>query len=142
MRAATLCAPSSHVPTIVRTGATWNALAVPTVAGPGLPLVERDRELAALDAVAADVRREPTTRLVLLTGDAGAGKTRLASEHVSRLPAPWAREQVGGDATAPSLSAPFDPLLDEVDPSGDPGRALARSLADALAARRADGPSR
>jgi tetratricopeptide (TPR) repeat protein len=47
------------------------------------PLVGRDRPLAELDAVLAEAR-QGRGRLVLLTGEAGIGKTRLAEELVRR----------------------------------------------------------
>jgi hypothetical protein len=47
------------------------------------PLVGRDRPLAELDALLAEAR-QGRGRLVLLTGEAGIGKTRLAEELVRR----------------------------------------------------------
>ena len=63
---------------------TWGGF----VPGACPEVIEREPELAFLDAVVAGV---PTTgaRLVLITGEAGAGKTRLAAELVARLPAGW-----------------------------------------------------
>jgi len=62
----------------------WEAEALHAVgAGPGHeapPLVGRDDELAFLEAQWRRVRHDRHARVVLLCGEAGSGKTRLASE--------------------------------------------------------------
>ena len=49
------------------------------------PVVGRDAELAALDAVYREVCERKASRLVTVIGDAGMGKSRLVSEVVDRL---------------------------------------------------------
>jgi predicted ABC-type transport system involved in lysophospholipase L1 biosynthesis ATPase subunit len=61
-------------------------------------LVERERELAVLRDVAAVVE-SGRARLVLLTGEAGIGKSALWSAFVSCLPSSWRVELVGGHRT-------------------------------------------
>ncbi len=48
------------------------------------PLVGRDAELEALEAVYREACEQPVARLVTVIGDAGAGKTRLTAEFVDR----------------------------------------------------------
>jgi class 3 adenylate cyclase len=51
----------------------------------GAPLVGRQEELARLQSAFASVRDERRSRVVLILGDAGIGKTRLTSEFLSSL---------------------------------------------------------
>jgi tetratricopeptide (TPR) repeat protein len=68
------------------------ALAVSrTVLGKPTPCVGRDRELAALEAAYERSVAEPSANVVLVTAEAGMGKSRLAAELTRRLralPAP------------------------------------------------------
>jgi hypothetical protein len=50
--------------------------------------VERDRELVVLARVADEVARG-VSQLVILSGEAGAGKSRLAAEFIGSLPSSW-----------------------------------------------------
>jgi DNA-binding CsgD family transcriptional regulator len=108
--------------------------------GPCRVLVERDHELRALSAVAADVAAGGAC-LVLLTGPAGVGKSRLWQELVASLPEGWIAGEVGGHRTDRTPMAPFSPLLEAL-PDGDdePVRTLGSALARALVARSGGGP--
>lgn len=80
---------------------------------PVLPFVGRDHELGLLsDAVTTT----PPGRLVLVEGEAGAGKTRLAEELAARLagdgrPAPIVR------AHAADTGVPYGPVIEALRPS-------------------------
>jgi hypothetical protein len=49
------------------------------------PCVGRDRELRLLEAMFDDCEREPAARAVVITGEAGVGKSRLRHELIRRL---------------------------------------------------------
>jgi hypothetical protein len=49
------------------------------------PVVGRDRELAALEAIYAECAAEPSAQVVLVTAPAGLGKSRLRTELLRRL---------------------------------------------------------
>jgi tetratricopeptide (TPR) repeat protein/tRNA A-37 threonylcarbamoyl transferase component Bud32 len=59
----------------------------PRLLGQSTPLVGRDRELGALVATFEQCASEPVARAVLVTGPAGAGKSRLRYELLRRLDA-------------------------------------------------------
>ena len=61
------------------------AVSARTVAGRVTPFVARDAELAALEGAYAAAVDEPAPRVVVVTGAAGLGKTRLAQEVAARL---------------------------------------------------------
>lgn len=65
-----------------------------TLLGRPTPTVGRDQELAILDAVFASSVAEPASRAVIVTGDAGVGKSRLRQEFVRRIAGP----EKGSDA--------------------------------------------
>jgi tetratricopeptide (TPR) repeat protein len=56
-----------------------------TLLGKATPCVGREREIGALEATFAECAGEPVARAVLVTAAAGAGKSRLRNEVVSRL---------------------------------------------------------
>src|SRR5690606_38000662 len=56
-----------------------------TLLGVPTPFVGRARVLGHLEATVAECVEERAARVVLVTGQAGAGKTRLAGELVRRL---------------------------------------------------------
>jgi eukaryotic-like serine/threonine-protein kinase len=56
-----------------------------TLLGRPTPFVGRDRELATLEAIAAECFHEPVARVVLLVGGAGTGKSRVRYELLHRL---------------------------------------------------------
>lgn len=56
-----------------------------TVLGRATPCVGRDHELAVLEAVFAECEAEPCARAVLVTGEAGIGKSRLGHEFQRRV---------------------------------------------------------
>jgi DNA-binding NarL/FixJ family response regulator len=77
------------------------------------PILGRDRELADLTEILG-LGDEPRSRCVLLSGDAGVGKTRLLRELVTRVRAAGWRPLVGhcldfGDSALPYL--PFSELF-------------------------------
>jgi tetratricopeptide (TPR) repeat protein len=59
----------------------------PRLLGKAMPLVGRDRESAALLAIFEQCVAEPVARAVLITGPAGAGKSRLCYELCRRVEA-------------------------------------------------------
>lgn len=82
-------------------------------------IVGRDEELAALLSSAGS---SSDSRMVLLSGDAGVGKTRLVTEMLGRLTQQGWRSLVGhcldfGDSTMPYL--PFSEMLTQVE-AADP----------------------
>jgi eukaryotic-like serine/threonine-protein kinase len=66
-------------------GERASQVAARTLMGRPAPFAGRDRELLMLEAVLAEVEVESVARVVLITGDAGVGKSRLRHELVSRL---------------------------------------------------------
>ena len=66
------------------------AAATPVHAPVALPLVDRDAELASL--ISAWQGAAPDGRLVVIEGEAGIGKTRLADELAARAGARWSRD--------------------------------------------------
>lgn len=69
-------------------------LSTRTLLGRPTPCVGRDRELATLEAIFAECVGDPAARVVVLTGPAGIGKSRLVSELVQRVERHPARTEV------------------------------------------------
>ena len=91
-------------------------------------LIERDRELALLNRVAAEVDRG-TARLVVITGEGGAGKSRLITELVASLDDTWKRTIT----SASSSRRPFADVISRAEvgpdtPHAEIGRALATAM--------------
>jgi len=99
-----------------------------TVLGRHTPCVGRERELAVLEALYAQCRDEPVARAVILTGPAGAGKSRLRHELLARLRARGER---------------FEALVGRGDAvrAGSPYVVLAQAVRRAAAIRPGDAPS-
>ncbi len=92
-------------------------------AAPDTPaFIGREAELAAvLGQAHAAAKGRP--RLVLVTGDAGVGKSRLVAEATTRLAAAGFRAAVGGCVDIPGLAAaqvPFGPFAEAMRRLGDP----------------------
>ena len=95
-------------------------------------LIERDRELALLQRIAGEVSAQPRpgAQLVLVTGENGAGKSRLISELVASLPDSWTRMITSGS----SSRRPFVEIIAAAEvgpdaPDVEIGRAIAAALA-------------
>jgi DNA-binding CsgD family transcriptional regulator len=98
-------------------------------------LLERERELGFLHRIADAVERG-TSQLVVLTGEAGAGKSRLAQELLAELAPRWRRLRLSaeGGVPVPVGAQPVEMPGDHV-PEAAIGAALARTL---VAARGSD----
>jgi hypothetical protein len=98
-----------------------------TVLGRRTACVGRERELAVLDALYAQCRDEPVARAVIITGPAGAGKSRLRHELLVRLRARGER---------------FELLVGRGDTvrAGSPYVVLAQAVRRAAAIRPGDAP--
>jgi DNA-binding CsgD family transcriptional regulator/tetratricopeptide (TPR) repeat protein len=59
------------------------------VTGPCPVLVERDEELRLLSALAGETATRGEPRVVVITGEAGVGKSRLARDFLATLPEGW-----------------------------------------------------
>ncbi len=103
-------------------------------------LVERTRELDALRGVAEQVRTEGI-RLVLVTGEAGLGKSTLHTAFRSELGPEWQVEFVDGHRTERSFDAPFGRLAGTIDPRDEPSHALADAVASVVRSLVAGGPA-
>ncbi len=77
---------------------------VRTIVGRASPYVGRERELAELEASFRASVEHRAARATLVVGEAGVGKTRLASEHVARLSEPATVLVATGDPVASPLS--------------------------------------
>jgi len=79
--------------------AVWEAVgerALPGERTPrAAPLIGREEELAVLDSLLAIVRRDGRPTTVTLVGDAGMGKSRVASEFARRIAADGVRVLIG-----------------------------------------------
>jgi len=95
-------------------------------------LIERDRELALLQRIAGEVAAQPApgAQLVLVTGESGAGKSRLIAELVATLPDTWTRMITSGS----SSRRPFAEIIAAAEVGADaPDVEIGRALATALA---------
>jgi DNA-binding CsgD family transcriptional regulator/tetratricopeptide (TPR) repeat protein len=102
-------------------------------------LIGRNAQIEALQA-ALDAATAGEARIVLVTGDAGIGKTRLVTEAVARARAQGARTIAGGCVQLGEVSIAFAPLVEALrdlhDQLGDadfdevlgPGRPQLRAL--------------
>jgi DNA-binding CsgD family transcriptional regulator/tetratricopeptide (TPR) repeat protein len=99
-------------------------------------LVERDHQLVTLLS-AAELAASGTPTLVLITGEAGAGKTRLVSEVVASIRPQFDTLVVEADPTA---SGPFPGLEMSIAAGTDPAAAIGASLGRELAGRAAVEP--
>ncbi len=91
-------------------------------------LIEREGPLAALDEIVAGLQRGSGGRLVLVPGEAGAGKTAVVRAFLDALPRDAVR--LVGSCDSLRTARPFGPVLDwaaERDPS------LVAAVADGLA---------
>ncbi len=78
-------------------------------------LVGRDPELAALFRAAVGANGSDPTRMVLLSGDAGVGKTRLVTEVLDRLGQQGWRRLVGHCLDFGETSMPYLPVADMLE---------------------------
>ncbi len=128
----------------LRLGGAVQALldAIRTRRADAAPLAGRERELAALDAAVARVRRAGRVELMTLAGEPGIGKSRLVRE-LARHAAPDAQVLIGhcpayGDGVTywplreMVLQAVRGRKLTSVMPSTDDGRAAAATIAATL----------
>lgn len=76
-------------------------------------LAGRDEQLAAVHAVVEDAVRSPQRRLILISGDAGTGKTRLAGEIATAAAAQGATVLYG--ACDPGVAAAYRPFAMALD---------------------------
>ncbi|MDN3354823.1 BTAD domain-containing putative transcriptional regulator [Actinomadura sp. DC4] len=120
------------------------AAPAPQPAGAAGPLVGRADELARFDELLSDAA-QGNTRWVLLSGEAGIGKTRLAEEFASRsadaaFRVVWVRcgldiaveeEEEEGDVRVHPLSRLLSALYPQIRIEGGP-EAVARDLAERL----------
>jgi len=104
---------------------------MPTPAACCPVLVERDRELAVLARVAREVSTG-ISQLVILSGEAGAGKSRLAAEFMGSLPADWRTRVTGSVRWDRSALGVTTPTASSECPESDLGDALAASLRSLL----------
>jgi DNA-binding NarL/FixJ family response regulator len=94
------------------------------------PLVGRERELAALERVLGELE-EDASRVLVISGEAGIGKTRLLEE-LARLAAQRDYVVLAGRGTELELEVPFGLVIEALD---DYLRRLPPSRLDALAQR-------
>jgi len=104
-------------------------------------IVGRTAELSLLDSAYA---RAETGELafVLLSGEAGIGKTRLVREHAARVHARGGLVLVGESIQLGDVSLPYGPFLDALGPGKrgmPPGVAIDWSAADPAGSRRRAG---
>ena len=129
-----------------------------------VPFVGRDDDMALLELVYKRAARDRVPELVTITGDAGVGKTRIASELIQRLasadPAPetlvgrnppygrgiafWALGEIvraaAGAGAEDSVASVHDALCDRLAALGaDDADELAHWLATALGGEASDG---
>ena len=96
------------------------------------PLIGREREVDALCALL----RDPSRRLITLTGPGGSGKTRLAIEAAQRASADFPDGGAFVPLAAVSDAALILPAIAQLlDVLGGPGRSLQESLVMALQSR-------
>ncbi len=94
-------------------------------APPGDPrLLERERSLASLEAMLAEVRASSEGRLVFLGGEAGVGKTALLRRFTNAQDAPV--RILWGACEPLSTPRPLGPLLDVAQQTGGELQRLAR----------------
>lgn len=83
------------------------------VAGVETRLIGRDAEMHALETAARAALEDSVTRLVIVTGDAGVGKSRLLFEFERRLAAwPDPPQRLRGQAAPESITTPYSVLHD------------------------------
>jgi DNA-binding CsgD family transcriptional regulator/tetratricopeptide (TPR) repeat protein len=99
-------------------------------------LVERERELAFLHRV-ADAVEQGSSQLVVLTGEAGAGKSRLAQELLAELGPGWRRLRLSAEGGVP---VPVGTQPVEVRGDHAPDAAIGAALARTLVAARGPDP--
>jgi DNA-binding CsgD family transcriptional regulator len=101
-------------------------------------LVEREREIAFLDRVIDAVASGPS-QLVVLTGEAGAGKSRLAHEVVAGLADDWSVVRLVVESGVPM------PAGGRHEPDGrlavDPTTAIVAAISAELPTRRSSSPT-
>src|SRR5215472_5592557 len=68
-------------------------------------LIERDDELRAMSALASETASRSGARVVVITGDAGGGKSRLAQEFAASLPDGWSARTLRITRTGAPLPA-------------------------------------
>lgn len=91
-------------------------------ARPGDLFVGRARELEELER-ALDAARSGAGATALVAGDAGIGKTRLASEVASRARDAGFEVLLGRSIDLVGTELPYQPLVDALRPLGDPRKA-------------------
>jgi DNA-binding CsgD family transcriptional regulator len=113
-----------------------NAEGVPATVGACPVLVERGAQLALLETIAA-LAAAGSGQLAVVTGEAGAGKSRLTREFAATLGSGWQRLFVHVEASATN---PFGGVVDDVAAGDAPAGAIGSALGRALAERADGGP--
>ncbi len=113
-----------------------NADGVPSTVGACPALVERDGQLALLERIAT-VAAAGSGQLAAVTGEAGAGKSRLTREFAATLGSGWQRLFVHVEAGATN---PFGDLVGDIAAGDAPAGAIGAALGRVLAERAELGP--